>query len=370
MLAVLNALQAGNRSGTGVYAARLAHWLPEVAEDLDIVVVWPREMPHPRFTGPTREAFVLRPGSSPMRRILYDQFGLSRECRRLRANVVHYPANIGNLMGMRHMVLTVHDLSFLHNPAWFRWDRAAYYRYAVGRSARLASRVIADSWTTANDLTENLGIPPEHIDVIPLGVDPSFGPATEQAIAAVRTKYRLPEAFLLYLGTLEPRKNLVCLIQAWSRIADRCPFDLVLAGRKGWKVGAILREATRSPYKSRIHFPGFIAEEDRPALISAARAFVWPSLCEGFGMPPLEAMACGVPVLTSNVSCLPDILGDSALLVEPTDLDALTEGLRCIAEDDSVRDGLKLRGPVKAAQHTWENTAKLTLATYRAVLSA
>jgi len=369
MLVLLNALQAGNRSGTGRYATELAHWLPRLADDLAFAVLWPRHVPHPVLESPLQEAFLPCNARHTLQRLYMDQIGMRTMRARTGANLAHYPATVGSLFALRNTVLTVHDLSFLHQPRWFRTGHAAYYRHAVARSARLARRVIADSQATAADLHERLGIPEDRIDVIPLGVDEAYKPLPEDAAARVRTKYGLPERHFLYLGTLEPRKNLERLIEAWSRIADACPLDLVLAGRSGWKTGAIEHAIAASPHARRIHRPGFVDQQDLPALIGAAEVFVWPSLCEGFGLPPLEAMACGVPVLTSNVSSLPEVVGDAALLVDPHDVDAIATAMLQLVKDASLRDALKARGLDRAAGFTWRRTAEATIETYRAVLS-
>ncbi len=280
MLVLLNGLQAGNRSGTGRYTYELARWLPVLDLDLDFAILWPKHVPRPHGEAPRHEAFIPRNVRGPAGRILFDQCGIRQERARLMANIVHYPANIGSLFGFHNVVLTVHDLTFLQNPRWFRADRAAYYRFAVGRSARLARRVIVDSQSTKSDLCERLRVPEDRVDVIALGVGESYRPASEEAQAAVRAKYRLPESYFLYVGTLEPRKNLPRLIQAWTQIAGDLPHDLVLAGRDGWKVGPIRREAAACPHAARIHFPGFIDEDDLPSVLSAAPTFVYPSLLQ------------------------------------------------------------------------------------------
>lgn len=368
MIVLLNALQAGNRSGTGRYTTELARWLPVLADDLDFVVLWPRHVPHPHIETAHREAFLLCDARTSLRRLYIDQIGVHGVRARAGANVVHYPASVGCLTPIHNAVVTVHDLSFLHEPRWFRPGHAAYYRYAVGRTARLAERVIADSQVTAQDLNEKLGIPRDRIDVVPLGVDERYRPAPPEAVVSVRTKYALPKRFFLYLGTLEPRKNLVRVIEAWSRIATACPLDLVIAGRQGWRSRPIARAIAAATRPERVRCPGFIAEEDLPALLSAAEAFVWPSLWEGFGLPPLEAMACGTPVLTSNVSSLPEVVGDAALMVDPYDIEAIAEGMLRLAEDAALRDQLRSLGLQRAAQYTWRRTAQGAIDTYRAVL--
>ena len=389
MRVLFNGLQAGNRSGTGRCVAELARRLPGLADDVEVAVLWPRHVP---LAPDAEDACVLVDSRSPLQRLWHDQFGVRALRRRMEAGVVHFPANVGPLLAMDGAVLTVHDLSFLRGPQWYRPDRAAYYRYAVRRSARLAARVIVDSQATAADVVELLGVPEDRIDVVPLGVGdefrcgchaqaPSlgvrgqdgpghaqteFGRGTQPRLqTGVRERYRLPERFFLFVGTLEPRKNLVRLIDAFTRIAPGCEHDLVLAGRDGWKVAPIRAAAAASPQARRIHFPGFVADEDLPAVLSAAHALVWPSLYEGFGLPPLEAMACGTPVVTSNTSSLPEVVGDAALQVDPYDVDALADAMRAVATDAALRNDLADKGAHRAAQFTWDRTAQLTLDTYR-----
>jgi len=365
MRILLNGLQAGNRSGTGRYVEELARRLPGLADDVEVAVLWPRHLPPPPGA---QDACVLVDSHSPFRRLWQDQFGSRALRKRIEASVIHFPANVGPLLTMDRAVLTVHDLSFLREPQWYRRNRAAYYRYAVRRSARVAARVIVDSQATAADVIGLLGVPDDRIDVVPLGVRDEFRRrrgASPPLQAGVRERYRLPERFFLFVGTLEPRKNLVRLIDAFTRIAAESEYHLVLAGRDGWKVAPIRAAAGASPHAHRIHFPGFIADDDLPAVLSAAHALVWPSLYEGFGLPPLEAMACGAPVLTSNVSSLPEVVGDAALQVDPHDVDALAESMRALATDATLRNNLMAKGTHRAAHFTWERTAQLTLGVYR-----
>jgi len=365
MRVLLNGLQAGNLSGTGRYTTELARHLAGIAEDAQCAVLWPMHVSEPHGLRGERCTFHAVDTQRPLKRLFYDQWGIRSVRTRIRADLIHYPANIGSLLPTRGVVLTVHDLSFLHDASWFRADRAAYYRWTIGRSVRVAARVIADSEATAADLRDRLGVPVGRIDVIPLGVGEEFRPVSGEPCATVRAWYKLPERFFLYVGTIEPRKNLVRLVQAWERIAAKSPLDLVIAGRDGWRFAPVKAAAAASPYAARIHFPGFIAHEDLPTLLSAADAFVWPSLWEGFGLPPLEAMACGTPVVTSNVSSLPDVVGSAAIQVDPTDVYALSEAMLKVAEDSTVRKDLIARGAARAAEFTWERTARLTLDSYR-----
>jgi glycosyltransferase involved in cell wall biosynthesis len=368
MRILVNGLQAGNRSGTGVYTAQLARWLPRMGSDLDVLVIWPEGVRHPHLEKDAHQAFIRRPAGSLPRRIWYDQVGIRKDCHRLGANAVHYPASVGNVFGLRNMVLTIHDLSFLHHPEWYTAGRAAYLNWTVARSARLAARIVCVSQTTAQDVIERYGVAPERVDVAPNGVDDRFTPMPADDVARIRETYRLPELFILYVGTLEPRKNIVRLVQAFEAAASHVAHDLVLVGREGWKCGPLLAAIEQSPARERIHRIGHVEHGDLPSVLSAADAFAYPSLFEGFGLPVAEAMACGVPVLTSNVSSLPEVAGDAALLVDPYDIEALAAGLRRVAADSALRAALRERGPAQAARYTWERTAELTLAAYKKVL--
>ena len=368
MKVFVNALQAGNRSGTGRYTYELVRWLPSVSQDIDFIVAWPDSIPHPELEHPERTTFMNINTHGHFSRIIFDQFTIKTKCEQSGAGAVHYPANFGRFGSQDNMVVTVHDLSYMRHPEWFRNERAIYYRYAVKCSVRNASRIIVDSKTTAIDLAELVGADENKIDVVPLGVNRNFHPADVEKCGDVKKKYDLPDDFLLFMATIEPRKNVINLIKAWSNIAHKCSFDLVIAGRNGWKVNPILKTAAESSHKDRIHFPGFIDDEDQAAILSAAHAFVWPALWEGFGLPPLEAMACGTPVLTSNLSSLPETVGDAALMVNPHNIDAIAKGIMDISTDTELRETLVKKGLERAAKFTWKRTAELTLNTYRTVL--
>lgn len=356
MRVVIDALQAGNRSGTGRYIEELVPALAALDADLELHVVG-------LGTG-TSESSRRACSRSPLSKTYALHVTLPRLARRCSADLVHFTANVGALRMPRNAILTVHDLSFLHHPEWFSGSRAWYYRAAVPHSARTARRVIAVSRFTAGELQTWLGLPASRIDVVHNGISSRFQPAPPDARGLIRNTHRLPERFFLYVGTLEPRKNVPRLIAAWSLIARETECDLVIAGREGWKTGPVRDAAEASPLRERIHFPGYIADEHLPALLSAATAFVWPSLFEGFGWPPLEAMACGTPVVTSNASSLPEIVEDAALTVDPYDTEALADAMRRIVADEALRGVLRGKGRDRAATFSWERAARETLAAY------
>jgi len=365
MRVLINGLQAGNRSGTGRYVTGLARGLAALAApDVTVDLVWPLESEAPE--GLDGLNIIKRPGAQG-RRILFDQMGIHALRGELGAEVVHYPANFGPLRKCCGLVVTVHDLGFLRHPEWFRADRALYYRYLATTTLPRAERIIADSASTAADVMHYLKIPAERIRVAPLAADGRFRPLDGAQYGALRDRYGLPERFFLYVGTVEPRKNLARLIEAWDGVADDIPQDLVIAGRAGWKTKGVAEAARKVRHGARLHFPGFVEEDELPALYGAAEALVWPSLFEGFGLPPLEAMACGTAVLAGNNSSMPEVVGDSGLLVDGRSVGAIQEGLVALAQDETLRERLAAKGLTQAARFSWARMAEETVAVYRDV---
>ena len=368
MRVLLDGMQAGNRSGIGSYTSALIRELPSADPEIELHVLCPRST---LSDLPETDALNLIPctdGRSPLA-TLQRSIAMAKHLRQRKPDILHYPASFMRLMGGApskdtKMLLTVHDLSFLREPEWFRSNRSMYYRSMIRRSASRATRILVDSKATALDLQELLEVDSSKIDVAPLGVDARFRPASEADITRAQEIYDLPEAFFLYVGTLEPRKNLPRLIEAYDRIAATCDHDLVIAGREGWKFAGIYEAATNARHSTRIHFIGFVDDSLLPALLSAASVFVWPSLWEGFGLPPLEAMACGTPVVTSNTSSLPEVVGDAALRVQPEDVEAISEAMRSLAGDAELRASFERLGLERASKFTWERTAELTCAAY------
>ncbi|MFQ5855242.1 MAG: glycosyltransferase family 4 protein [Anaerolineae bacterium] len=293
-------------------------------------------------------------------------------------------------------VLTVHDLSFLTTPETSDPHLREYLTRAVPRSVARADHILADSKSTKNDLIGHLNTDPERITVVYPGVDPRFHPLDDLAIADVCTRYGLSQPFILSVGTLQPRKNYSTLIEAYARLsrgeADRrddslaagpsirpasplprtlrqspgqaSDLGLVIAGDKGWLYNEIFETVERLGVGGRVRFVGFVADEDLPALYNAAEVFALPSLYEGFGLPVLEALACGTPVVTSDVSSLPEVAGDAALLVSPRDVEGLSHALHQALTDQELRTTLRERGLTQAQQFTWQQAATTVLGIY------
>lgn len=306
------------------------------------------------------------PTGRPWQRILWEQVVLPVLARRSGAEVLHAPAFVAPLLAACPQVITVHDLSFLRYPAMFRAGNRLYLRALTGPSCRRAAAVIAVSKFTAQEVTRLLGVPADRVVVIHHGVAPRFHPLAEEAVAEFRLRQGLPKRFVLFIGTLEPRKNLIRLIKAFALVKDP-DLHLVLAGAQGWFYQDILQEVERSGVGKRVHFPGFVPSTDQALWYNAAEVFAYISVYEGFGMPVLEALACGTPTVASSTTSLPEAGGHGALLVSPDDEHAIAATLQTALTDAALRSELRARGLAHAAGFSWEAAARRTAAVYRQV---
>jgi glycosyltransferase involved in cell wall biosynthesis len=263
-------------------------------------------------------------------------------------------------------LLTVHDLSFVRDPESAWPSLRDFLNKAVPRSVKRATHVLADSVATKDDLIELFGTPAEKITVLHSGVAARFVPIRDQAeIDRVCAKYQLPRPFILSVGTLQPRKNYGRLIEAFAQlVAGRNAWHLVIIGGKGWMYDTIFEQVKRSGLEGRVHFPGFVDEADLPALYSAADLFAYVSLYEGFGLPLLEAMACGTPVIGSNTSSLPEVIGEVGLQVDPRNVNDITNALQRMLVQAELRTRSIELGMERAKLFTWEKAARELLAIY------
>lgn len=257
-------------------------------------------------------------------------------------------------------ILTVHDLSFMHFPETFTPSLRKYLNQVVPRSVRRASHVLADSQTTKDDISNIWHVDDKKITVLYSGVDRSFRPPSEKAqLAKVRDKYDLgDEPYILSVSTIQPRKNYQMLIRAFKEVAMDFPHRLIIAGGKGWFYEETLAEVNAQGLNDRVLFVGFVDDQDLPALYSDATLFLFPSLYEGFGLPILEAMACGVPVVVSNASCMPEVAGNAALILPPRDQEAWTTAIRDLLDDPRRRTQMVADGFLRARQFSWKRAAE------------
>jgi glycosyltransferase involved in cell wall biosynthesis len=294
---------------------------------------------------------------------LWTHLRLAAELQQHPPDVLFVPAHVLPIYCPMPAVVTVHDLGYIHYPAAHRPFDRWYLNWTTRRHCHVARHIMADSQATRDDLVNYYGANPERITVVYLGRDENLAPVTDpEIISRAKAQYNIDGDYLLYLGTLHPRKNLVRLIEAFHLMRDTLPaahrsLKLVIAGQKGWLYEDIFAKVQTLGLEQQVIFPGFIAAEDKPALLSGALAYVFPSLYEGFGLPVLEAMACGTPVLTSQVSSLPEVAGDAALLVDPHHPEVIARGLIRLITNSTLRRQLVGRGFEQIKKFSWERAA-------------
>ena len=305
----------------------------------------------------------------PQMRIVWEQVILPRLLRSLGVDVLHALAFVGPYVSVCPQVVTVHDLSFLRFPEFFKHGNRLYLGTMTGIACRRAAAVIAVSEYTAREVATLLRVPQARIHTVYHGVAATYRPLAKDAVARFRQAQGLPERFVLHVGTLEPRKNLLRLVRAFARLAAS-DVHLVLAGGRGWLYETLFAEVERLDLTARVHFPGFVALETLPLWYNAAEVFAYISTYEGFGLPVLEALACGTPTVTAATTSLPEAAGDGALLVPPEDEAAIAEGLHRLLTDVGLRERVRAQGLAHAAGFTWAKTAQETVAVYQQVLAS
>ena len=299
---------------------------------------------------------------------LWTHLRLSAEVIADPPDVLFVPSHVLPLFHPRRSVVTVHDLGYSAFPEAHRRFSRWYLHVGTRFSARTARHVLADSQATKDDLVRLYGTDPAHVTVIYLGRDAELAPVTDSAnLVQVQEKLGIAQsgrhrAYVLAVGTLQPRKNLVRLIEAFAQVrATQTDLCLVLAGQRGWLSDPIFQRVEELGLREHVLFPGFVSDEDLPALLSGALVFAFPSLYEGFGFPVLEAQACGTPVLTSTTSSLPEVAGQAALFVDPLSTEAIADGLVQLVTDSVLRRRLRTAGFANIQRFSWQRCARETL---------
>jgi glycosyltransferase involved in cell wall biosynthesis len=366
---------AGDYRQTGVsrYIEFLLRYLPhELHEGEELAVLAGpdvRRENHSSSFDPSLEWHWSRwpTGKVPVR-VLWEQIAAPFATQNVRADVIHGPVNVVPLARAGRSIATIHDLAFLAFPEQYPRGQRTYLKAMTSASAHRCGKVIAVSESTRRDVIERLNVAPDRVIAVPNGVSEEFYPrAHSPELDAFREANQLPAQFLLFIGTLQPRKNLLGLLRGYESLAASERLPLYVVGSPGWMYADIFHEVQRLGIADHVRFPGFATSEALPLWYSAATAFVYPSFYEGFGLPVLESMACGTPVITSNVTSLPEVVGDAGLTVDPDYPDAIAEGIRTLLGDDDLRARLAERGMTRARQFTWKRTARETAAVYRDV---
>jgi glycosyltransferase involved in cell wall biosynthesis len=359
------------RTGVGYYTEHLLQHLAREVEttgdELIVVSNQPIEttLPLPRHVR-------VHTGYRVPLRVAWMQLFAARVLDEIGADVAHFTNGMIALGGRAARIVTIHDMSLRLHPRCHPWRRRLINRPLSGLAARVADAVVTVSESARGDLLSFYDIPAARVSVVPEAAGPAFRVIAERAVQArVRMRYALPPRFMLYVGAIEPRKNLPRLVEAFAAARRRgIPHELVCVGPYGWSSRDLYEHVDRRHLQDAVHFTGYLPAEDLPAVYNAAEFFVFPSIYEGFGLPVIEAMACGTPTITSRTSSLQEIAADAALTVDPYNVECLTEALVAMATDADLRATLSQRGLQRAREFSWTRSAREVLALYGRVVGA
>ncbi len=360
------------KTGVGHYTFELARALASVssADEFELV------SPHPYVAAAEYEHALppnLRLTRAEAGRLLRRRWwslGLPLYVRRARLDLFHGTNYDVPLWGRCQTIVTVHDLSTLLHPETHEAHLVRRARRRLPLMARGATAIITPSGSVKRETCEHLGVSPGKVFVVPEAARSAFQPVPREETEEARRRLGVEDEFVLFVGTIEPRKNLLTLARAFDEILRHTPLrpQLVIAGKEGWLTNELFSYLKGAGVRERVRFTGYVSDGDLRALYSSCRAFVYPSLYEGFGLPPLEAMACGAPVVTSRVPSLTETVGDAARLVSPTDYQELAQAIVHLLRDSGERERLSSAGLRRAAEFSWEKTARATLDVYREAL--
>ncbi|MDQ2783886.1 MAG: glycosyltransferase family 4 protein [Chloroflexota bacterium] len=358
------------RAGVSQYTEQIVrHFMGSLPQANDALTIFAGPTAPPDGYVPNGVRWVssrLPTGHAPGR-ILWEQVVAPIATTRAHLDVLFCPVNVVPLASPVPSVVTVHDLAFLAYPEAFPAAKRRYLTAMTRLSVRRARHLIAVSAHTRDDLVQHFGVRPERVTVIPNAADERYRPAaTRDDITRFKAAHTLPDRFILFVGTLEPRKNLRRLIEGFALLRDDDPdVKLVIVGASGWLTSDLAPLVQSRGLSDRTIFTGYVSDDDLPRWYQAATVFCYPSLYEGFGLPVLEAMACATPVVTSRTSSLPEVAGDAALLVDPTDVRGLANALQSVLADGARRQAMSEAGIARSHAYSWERTAAATLAVIR-----
>lgn len=368
MRIAIDASTISTQGGPRTYVLGLLDALLRIDTDNNYVVFYNDPVHVGRF--PLAKEIVL-PGKKPLARLWREHVLLPLACRKGQIDILHCPKSAIPFFSPCPVVVTLHDLIPLKHPETEKFAAQLYWRLQIPIAARRSAFIITDSEHARQEILEDFDCLPEKVKAIMLGFDPHMiKPRAAADGDRVRRKYGLPSEYLLYVGTIQPRKNLDTLIQAYYRLKQGGSFDhkLVIVGRKGWLYDQLFNRIKELGLDSEIIFTGFVPDEDLPYIYDSAKLFLYLSLFEGFGLPPLEAMACGVPVITSNTTSLPEVVGDAGITLDPTDVGQVVIAMKQVLQNCQLAEKMKGKGSVRARQFSWDTAARQTLEIYQRVL--
>ncbi len=360
----------GDSTGLGIYTRRVIEALTRHDAGNEYVLYTDREVEVPELPENFRVRVVA--GES---RIVWTNLRLPGVLRRDRIDLYHGLANFELPLGFRGLrVVTVHDLVPLRIPGAVPWKHSAFFRLFTGPALRAADRIVAPSEHTRRDVLERFRISPDDIEVFPNWVTADFRPrdGTHRASQRAAARYGIHERFFVFVGVREPKKNLDRLLDAFGRLAPRSegPVDLAVVGPHGWSTEGLESHARALGLGDRVRFTGRVPQSDLVELLQDARALVFPSITEGFGLPVLEAMACGTAVIASRAGALPEVAGDAALYVDPLDVDVIAQAMTRLLDDPALADELGRRGLERAARWNEAQAASRLVTLYLDLFNA
>ena len=359
---------SGQRSGVGFYTANLLQALWSI-DTVNTYVGWVSSDMADESLLKRPNVRVFRTSASihqPVRQLLWEHIALPYDLRRNRVDVFFSPAQTMPLLPFSRtaMVVTVHDLAFLHYPGTKSRQFRTYMNWMLRHTTRSASLIIADSEHTRRDVKTTYHVPEERLTTVMLAASNRFShPVDPVTLQRVKKRYGLEESVVLAVGDIEPRKNIARLIEAVSQIKQKgCPaVQLVLVGKARRGMEVLQQAIHRHGLSDAVVLTGYVCDEELAALYRLARVFVYPSLYEGFGIPPLEAMMSGTPVVASNASSIPEVVGDAGILVDPYHVESIVDGINRVLSDPGLAQNLVVRGYRQAQRFSWETTARQTL---------
>lgn len=355
-------LLKGRLEGIGHFTREVAQRLVAAHPEHEFLFLFDRPW-HPDFVmGPNVEPVQLfPPARHPLLFMAWFEWAVPRALRRWGADVFLSPDNFCSLRTPIPTVLVIHDLAYRHFPKQVPWAHRQYYRHFMPRFARRADRIVTVSAYTRQDVLQAYGIAPERVAVACNGCRPFFRPLSEKEKQAVRDRYADGKPYFLFVGAVHPRKNVHRLIEAWDRFRKMtgAPVKLLIGGRFAWQTGPVRTAWEQAIHRDDIVFLGYLDEDELPAITGAALGLTYTSLFEGFGVPLLEAMHCDVPIIASNVSSMPEVAGPAALLVDPTDVEAIARAMARLWQDDALRARLVAHGRMQRQKFTWDRAAEV-----------
>jgi glycosyltransferase involved in cell wall biosynthesis len=364
MRIAIDASTISTQGGPRTYVLGLLEALLQIDKENEYIVYYNDPVHLGRF--PKAREIVLR-GISPVARLWREHVLLPLACRREKIDLLHCPKSAIPFFSSCPVVVTLHDLIPLSHPETEKFAARVYWRLQIPNAAKRSDFIITDSEDARKEIINDFNVAPERIKAIMLGFDPAMLELRDQNTGVtVRDRYGLPERYILYVGTIQPRKNIDSVIEAYFALRLESPTvpKLVIVGRKGWLYDSLFRRISELALTDKVIFTGFIPDEDLPFIYDGAQVFIYISLFEGFGLPPLEAMACGVPVVVSNTTSLPEVVGDAGISVMPTDIEAIVSALKTVLDNSEIAEKMKKKGLERARSFSWERCARETLEIY------